>query len=142
MARVSNSGRVSRPVDSLTLEVLEYKTLRDEIESLEKRKRELRDSLMDAVKAAGEADTSGHIWLSFEDEDLPSLQAERRVTQTLNQDRAQVFLEDRGLTDRCTTLVRIVDEDAVMAARYEDLLSDEDIEAMFDEKVTWALKLK
>jgi len=131
-------------MDQLTAEILEYQSLRDDIEGLEKRKKVLRDSLLDTVQNAGERDEKGHLWLALDSDvnGVSSVQAERRVTQTLNEERAQEILEGLGLSAECTKTITVVDEDAVWAARWDDKLSDSDIEAMFDTKVVTALKLK
>lgn len=131
-------------MDQVSAEVLEYQVLKDQIEDLEKRKKVLRDSLMETVQEVGESDDQGHLWLDLDTEvnGVGSVQAERRVSQTLNEDRALALIEKRGLTETCTKLVRVVDEDAVLAAKFEDHFTEEDIDSMFDFKVVWALKLK
>lgn len=143
MARVAATQRVSQPIDSFSLQVMEYARLRDEIAELEKRQKELRDSLMDTVKNTGESDAKGHIWLELEGIDgVAALQAERRAKVSLNDERAMDLLTDRGLTDRCTKLVRIVDDEELMRAKAEELLSDDDLDSITDVSVTWALRVK
>jgi hypothetical protein len=131
-------------VDSLSLEIREYKMLRDEIAELEARQKNLRDSLMEALKASGDEDDKGHLWIPLEDEidGVTALQAERRAKVTINHDRAFAFLEERDLLDRCTKTIRVVDEDALMAARWDDALTDDDLASLTDTNVTWALRLK
>lgn len=144
MARVSTKGRPVQPMDDLSREVLEYQGLKEQIDDLEKRAKVLRDSLMESAKILGEADDKGHLWMELDDEinGVSAVLAERRVSQSLNEERAQEVLERLGLTDRCTKTVRVVDQDEVMACRYNDLLTDEDLFEMFDQKITWALRLK
>ena len=131
-------------MDDLSREVLEYQTLKQQIDDLDKRAKVLRDSLMESAKILGEADDKGHLWMELDEEinGVAAVLAERRVSQSLNEDRALEVLERLGLTDRCTKMVRAVDQDEVMACRYDDLLTDEDLIEMFDQKVTWALRLK
>lgn len=144
MARTSTVKRETSPVDQMTLEVAEYKALRDQVDALEKRKRALRDSLMETIKTVGEADPEGNLWLDLDAETagVSRLQAERRVQRSINEERGLALLDERDLLDRCTVEVRVIDEDALLAARYEDLLTEEDLDSMVDEKVVWALKLK
>lgn len=144
MARVSTKGRPMAPMDDLSREVLEYQGLKQQIDDLEKRAKTLRDSLMESAKILGEADDKGHLWMELDEEinGVAAVLAERRVSQSLNEERAQEVLERLDLMDRCTKMVRVVDHDEVMAARYEDLLTDDDLAEMFDVKVTWALRLK
>lgn len=144
MARVSNSTRTAAPVDALVAEVAEYQVVRGQAEDLEKRKKVLRDSLMEAVKAAGEPDDKGHLWfdLGAPVNGVQNLVAERRSSPELNEDRALEILESKGLLDRCTKTVRIVDHDEVMACLYDDEITESEVDEMFDVKVTWALRLK
>lgn len=144
MARVSNKVRTAQPLDQVSIEILEYQVVRDQVDELEKRKKSLRDSLMDTIKSAGEPDDQGHLWLELgaDVNGVSALQAERRVSQSLNEERALEVLERLGLTEECTRTVRVVDEDAVLAAKYEDRIAEDDIDEMFDHRIVWALKLK
>lgn len=144
MARVSSKGRNRQPVDDISREVLEYQTLKQQIDDLDKRAKVLRDSLMEAVKVVGDPDDKGHLWMELDEEinGVHSVLAEKRVSQTLNEERAQEIIEERGLTERCTKMVRVVDHDEVMACLYEEALSEADVDEMFDRKITWALRLK
>lgn len=144
MARVSTKGRSSQPMDDLSREVLEYQSLKQQIDDLDKRAKVLRDSLMESAKILGEPDDKGHVWMELEAEvnGVQAVLAERRVSQSLNEERALAVLEGRGLTERCTEMVLSINQDEVMACRYEDLLTDDDLFEMFDNKVTWALRLK
>jgi len=54
---------------------------------------------------------------------------------------AEDLIEKKGLTDRLYKTVRIVDEDELMAALYEGLLTEEEVDEMFPAKVVWALML-
>lgn len=144
MARVSTKARSRQPMDDLSREVLEYQNLKAQIDDLDKRAKSLRDSLMESVKVLGEPDDKGHLWMELDDEvnGVHSVLAERRVSQTLNEERAQEILAERELLDRCTKTVRVVDHDEVMACLYDELVSEADVDEMFDNKITWALRLK
>ena len=144
MARVSTKTRARQPMDDLGREILEYQVLKQQIDDLDKRAKVLRDSLMESAKILGESDDKGHLWMELDEEinGVSAVLAERRVSQSLNEERALEVLERLGLTDRCTTMVRAVDHDEVMAARWDGLMTDDDLAEMFDNKVTWALRLK
>lgn len=144
MARVAAKTREIQPTDVLSMEVAEYARIKEEVDALTKRQKELRDSLLSSIEALGEEDDQGHVWLELPNEigGVRSLQRQRRVTQSLNQERAQDILEALGLTEKCTELVRVVDEDAVMAAKWDGAISEDQIDDMFDVKVVWALHLK
>ena len=49
------------------------------------------------------------------------------------------LLKEKGLEDRCVKMVPQIDQDAIYAALYEGLLSEDDIYAMFPPRVTYAL---
>ena len=144
MARVSNNARSITPVDSLAAEVAEYQVIKGQVDELEKRKKTLRDSLMEAVKTAGEPDDKGHLWFDLGDEinGVQHILAERRVTQSLTEERAQEILDSKGLLDRCTKTILVVDHDEVMACLYKEEISEADVDSMFTSTVTWALRLK
>lgn len=131
-------------MDDLEMEVAEYAHVKEQVDALSKRQKELRDRLLEVVENLGETDDQGHLWMDLPREvgGVRMLQRQRRVTQSINQERAQELLEELGLTDRCTTLVRVVDEDALMAAKWDGEISEEQIDSMIDTKVVWALHLK
>jgi hypothetical protein len=80
MARVSSKGRSRQPVDDISREVLEYQTLKQQIDDLDKRAKVLRDSLMEAVKVVGDPDDKGHLWMELDEEinGVHSVLAEKR----------------------------------------------------------------
>lgn len=144
MARVAPAQREAKPTDLLSMEVAEYARIKEEVDALSKRQKELRDSLLESIDMLGEPDAQGHVWLELPAEvgGVRSLQRQRRATPTLNQERAQVLLDDLGLTDECTKLVRVVDEDALMAAKWDGKITEEQLDGVIDVKVVWALHLK
>lgn len=144
MARVATTTREAQPFDSLQAQVKEYKYLKDQIDSLSKRQKEIRDDLMVAVENAGYEDDKGHYWLEFDDEidGVGALQRMRRVSNPLDEEAAQEILTSLGLWEECTEEVRVVDQDAVMAALWNEKLTPADIDCIYPPKVTWALVLK
>lgn len=142
MARTNTKARTE--VDSLTAEVMEYQSVKSQVDTLSSRQKELRDSLMEVIEILGEPDSDGHVWLDLDQDvnGITRLQRRRRVTTTINEERAMEILEAAGLLDRCTKMVPAIDEDAVMAAHWEGLLTEEQIDQMADVKTVWALHLK
>lgn len=143
MARVGASREID-PVDDLTMEIAEYSRIKEQVDDLSKRQKELRDSLLGAIENLGETDDQGNFWMELPKPvgDVRVLKRQRRVTQTLNQERALQLLEENGLLDQCSQMVRVVDEDALMAAKWDGALTEEQIDSMIDTKVVWALHLK
>ncbi len=144
LARVANSTRKGQSEDPFISLVKEYQFVKSQAETFASRQKELRDSIIETVDALGEPDENGHIWLELPDqiEGLRGVVKERRVSQRLDEERAQEILKEHDLLNRCTKFVRQVDEAEVWEAKQEDLLTEDDLEAMFETKVSWALKLK
>ena len=46
------------------------------------------------------------------------------------------------MEDTLYKTIRVVDEDALMAALYNDELTEDEIDRMYPQKITWALVLK
>lgn len=83
------------------------------------RQNELRDRLKDSIKAHGQADEKGSLWL-----ELPNgkqLKAQRTEKSVLDGDRAMDLLQEKGVWDDChqvvvTVTLRGVDPQAAQAA--------------------------
>lgn len=69
---------------------------------------------------------------------ITTVKREKRVSQSLNEERANELLGSKGLLEQCITFVPVLDEDAVLALNYGEQLSDADLQSLYDEKVTWA----
>lgn len=118
----------------------EYIRIKDVIANLTKEANRRRDELAELVIENGEEDESGHFWLELPEdvEGYIALKRERRVSQVVDTEAAEQLLTERGLYDRCFKLVPTLDEDAVMACVYDDLLTADDLDVMFPKKITWA----
>lgn len=120
--------------------IRQYLSLKDEVDLLSKRQSELKKRLSDAVDSAGETDDRGHITLNVEDDikgDV-KLTRQKRVSKTLDLQVAEEILTKRGIKDACIKMIPTLDEAAIMAAFYEDRLTEEDIDAMFPAKTSYA----
>lgn len=144
MARVADTKREPQPMGTLEANVREYKYLKDEIESLQTRQKKIRDILMEVVEEDGYVDDQGHYWYEFDDaiDGVASLQRQRRVSRSLDEDAAAAVLTPLGLWEQCTELKRVVDQDKVYEALYDGDINEADIDAIFPAKTTWALFLK
>ena len=65
-----------------------------------------------------------------------------RTSRKINEAKAEEIIEAKGLEDKLYKTIRVIDEDALMAALYSDELTEEEIEEMYPQSVIWALKLK
>ena len=122
------------------LDVVEFIELRRRIEDLTKQKAAIQSQLSDLVDEVGEPDEKGHIWLRLPQEvgGYTALQRQRKVSQSLDEDVAEELLKSKGLFDRCYAMRPVLKEDEVMAAHFEGLITEEEIDKMFPQKVSYA----
>ena len=119
--------------------VRQYAAIKNQLKEINDREKELKDKLRAAVLEQGETDDNGSTTLEIED--VPGVEKivnQRRVSKFFDPETAERLLEEKGLTERCTIMVPILDEQEILAARYEDLLTDEDIDTMFPSKESFA----
>jgi hypothetical protein len=58
--------------------------------------------------------------------------------QGFDEDMARKLVDNAGLHEQCYETVEVLNEDAVLSAHYDGLLSEEDIDAMFPKTVNYA----
>jgi hypothetical protein len=123
--------------------VRQYLSLKDEAELLTSRTLMLKDQLLAAVDQE-ESDDKGHKKLVIEDKikGEVTLTKQRKVSKTLDMEIAEATLTAKGIKDKCLKMVPVLDESAIMSAFYEGLLTEEDIDAMFPAKVSYAFLVK
>lgn len=128
-------------IKELTNYVRQNTVLRDEIDGLTKRQVEVKKRVIDGIKELGYEDSTGHIVVDINDATTGISRAlhQRRVSKSLDVDIAEDLLDKKGLTERCSRKIFVLNEEEIMAAFYEGLLTEADIDAMFPAKVTWAL---
>ena len=122
--------------------IRQYLALKDQLDLITKRQIEIKQRLIEVVDAV-EADDRGHRVLSVEDETVGevTLTRQRRVSKSLNMDVAEEILTKKGIKDTCIKMVPVIDEGAIMAAFYENYLTEEDIDLMFPSKISYAFLL-
>lgn len=122
-------------------QVREYAFIKKQLEYLEQQQKNLRAKLFDQVEAKGEPDSTGNVVVELDNEieGFASIIKQRRVSRKLNEEAAEEIITARGLEEKLYKTVRVIDEDAVMAALYSDELTEQDIDNMFEQKVVWAL---
>jgi hypothetical protein len=116
-------------------------TLKDRIDSTLSIQNEIKTKLRDGVKELGEEDDRGHIVVEINDDitGISKVVNQRKVSKSLDMSVAEEILKEKGLHERCVMMVPVLDEEAIMAAYYEGLVTEEDIDKMFPAKVSWAL---
>jgi hypothetical protein len=142
MAKVSPEEiRISNP-DTLESQVREYAKVKASMDVLDARQKELRNLLFGHLDEEGLEDDKGNIQLEFNDpiDGITRLEKQRRVTRKIDELKAEEILEELGLTDEVYELKRVVNEDALMAAYYEEKISEDQLDEMFPANVVWALR--
>ena len=121
-------------------DVQQYVALKDEIGGLTKRHTTIKERIRASVVEHGETNSAGHVVLQVDDPvtGIEVVTNQKRVSKTLDLAIAEQILQDKGLHDQCLVTVKVLDEDAIMAAYHLGKLTEEDIDAMFPAKVTYA----
>ena len=119
--------------------VRQYLRLKDEVTLLTNRTNQLKEELLSAVDQS-EVDDRGHKKLTIDDElkGTVTLTKQRKVSNTLDMQIAEDILTAKGIRDHCIKMVPTLDESSIMRVFQEGLLTEEDIDAMFPAKVSYA----
>jgi hypothetical protein len=141
---INNQSIPDPSLEAIRKEVQQYVFLKEEVTAIETRVGTLRKRILAVVQEIGEENDKGSLVLPINDEvsNTASVIKQRRVSKVFDEDKATSLLAEKGLADSCTKIITVLDQDAVMAAYYDGKLTDEDIETMFPEKVSWALILE
>lgn len=143
MARVSDGPREFANPDDPETQIREYIKLAHTIDSLEERKKELRSALFELLETEGEEDEKGNLLLPLESpiDGVIRIEKSGRRSRKIDEDKATEIIEARGIGDDVYKMVRVIDEDALMAAFYEDKVTEEELDEMFPVNVVWALRI-
>ena len=126
-------------LDNLKKNARQFLTLKGEMSALADRQSELKKRMTQDLDAV-EPNESGHRVVEFEDDTIGNIKItkQRRVSKTLDMDIADQILTSKGIKNTCVKMIPTLDEAAIMAAFYEGYLTEEDIDAMFPAKETFA----
>lgn len=140
MARVK-PAELRTADDGIESKSKQYAFLKKQKEYMEKQMSELRESIFEVIDESGEIDSKGNVVVEFESEveGFGSVMKQRRVTRKINETVAEEMIAEKGLEDKLYKTIRVVDEDALMAALYSDELTEEEIDEMYPQNVVWAL---
>lgn len=121
----------------------QYVTLDKQADLIKGRQDDLKKRLKSAIEVKGYEDDKGHKYFDFGDDEVPGfrgLKSEKRVYTTLDESVAEKILADKGILEQCQKTIVVLDEEEILKARYADLLTDDDIDAMYETKVSFAFK--
>jgi len=141
MARVKAEDlRVADPND-ITGKAKQYAFLKAQIDYLEKQQKDLRADLIEAIEESGVVDDKGNVILDLPEEvdGYIAVMKQRRVSRKINEELAFELIEQKGLRDKLIITKEVVDEDALMAAMWNDELTEDEVDAMYPQNVVWAL---
>jgi len=130
-------------MQELVHHVRENVLLKERIEELTTLQNDVKKQLKQAIEELGETDDRGHVVVEIEDDvtGIRKVMHQRRVSKNLDIELAEIVLKEKGIHERCLTMVPVLNEDEIMAAYYENLITEADIDKMFPSKITWALVL-
>ena len=120
--------------------VRRFMQLRNMSDDMLKQANNLKTELAQWVADTGYEDDRGSRWVDLPApiEGVVALQWQRKVSQNLDEDVAESLIADLGLESRCYKTVQVLDQEAVLDCVKDGLISDEQVEAMFPNKVSWA----
>lgn len=135
--------RIANP-DDIAVQTREYAFAKKQVEYFEQKIKELRDKLFAKIEDSGEVDDKGNVILELSDdiEEFSLLTKQRRVSRKINEEVAMEMIEAKGLRDQLVKTIEVIDEDALMAALYNDELTEEEIDEMYPQTIIWALVMK
>jgi chromatin segregation and condensation protein Rec8/ScpA/Scc1 (kleisin family) len=145
MAKVTSEGaREFENPDDLSSQVKEYLKVKATLDLMEARQKELREKIFAQIDESGEVDDKGNIILELPKaiKGISIIQKQRRVTRKINEDVADRIIAELNLSERLYEMVRVIDEDELMAAMYDGEITEEQLEEMYPAKVVWALMTK
>jgi uncharacterized protein YebE (UPF0316 family) len=139
MARVKATE--SREEDPLIKDAREFSFLKQQIDFLEKQSKEVRERLFAQLDELGEVDDKGNIIIELPEEvnGFGAVVKQRRVSRKIDELIADEIITEKGMEDQLYKTIRVVDEDALMAALYNDELTEAEIDLMYPQKIVWAL---
>jgi hypothetical protein len=144
MARIKDEEPRVSVEDDLMAQAKHYAFVKEQLEYWEKQQKELKAKLFDRIDSEGEEDSSGNVVIELP-EDINGVVAvvkQRRVSRKINETRAEEIIAEHGMEDTLYKTIRVVDEDALMAALYNDDLTEDEVEEMYPANVVWALVMK
>jgi hypothetical protein len=140
--RIEEDGRLLGDPNNVVSQIREFVKLKDSLAVLETRQKELREKLFAQIDAEGVEDDKGNVqfYLDQDIDGVVRLEKQRRVTRKLNESVAEEVIAKHGLEDDLYEMKRVIKEDALMAAFYEEKITEEELDSMFPATVVWALR--
>ena len=144
MRVIDENAREFADPNDLATQVREYLQVKSSVDMLEKRQKDLRESLFAHIDADGEFDDKGNVFLELgaEVDGVVRIEKQKRVTRKIDESTAEQILANNNLEEDVYEVVRVINEDKLMAAFYEGKLTEDELERIYPAKVVWALTTK
>jgi hypothetical protein len=141
MARVKSEEPRTADENNLINQTKQYAFIKSQLEYLEQQQKELREKLFSALEIEGQTDDKGNIVIELpkEVEGYLSIIKQKRVSRKVDELIADEIITAKGMEEKLYKTIRVVDEDALMAALYNEELTETEIDQMYPQKITWAL---
>lgn len=141
MARIAKEETRVIDKDDVLSQTQQYAFFKKQVEYFQEQMKSLREDLFSKIEENGETDDKGNIIFELpqEIEGFVSMTKQRRVSRKIDEDVAFDIIDEKGLRDKLIKTVEIIDEDALMAALYNDELTESEIDEMYPQTVVWAL---
>jgi hypothetical protein len=125
----------------------EFKRAQLEVEGDRKKKiRGLRDDVLDYVLEKGDPDHTGSRFLTLTkpvtigDDTYTELKAEARHVTVIDEEYAEELIDKKKLRERCFKTIEVLDQDEIYAAHQDGKITDEELDLIFQETVSYSLK--
>jgi hypothetical protein len=128
--------------DDFESQLREYIKIKNSMEIFEARQKELREKLFGVLDSDGLEDEKGNLQYDLETaiDGVVRIEKQRRSSRKLDELRAEEIIEQAGIADDVYEMKRVINEDSLMAAYYQDKITEEQLDTMFPVTVTWALR--
>jgi hypothetical protein len=143
MARVQPSEPRNVTEDEFIAQAKEFVFVKKQLDYFEDKHKDLKEKIFSKIDVEGEVDSEGHIILELKEpiDGVRSFKKQRRVKRKIDETLAEQLIAEKGLEDKLYKTIRVVDEDALMAAMYSAELSEEEVDSIYPQVVTWAIVL-
>ena len=143
MARVQDAEPRNVTEDDFIGQAKEFVFVKKQLDYFEKKSKELREKIFSKIDEDGEVDSEGHVLLAFDEpiDGVYGFKKQRRVSRKINEELAEEVIIEKGLEDKLYKTIRVVDEDALMAAMYSAELTEEEVDSIYPLVVSWAIVL-
>ncbi|MFJ1700375.1 hypothetical protein ACIOHC_35890 [Streptomyces sp. NPDC088252] len=134
--------------DPRSEKVRQWALMKAQSDTMTTRMNKLRDDIMADIVLHGDKDETGSSSLRLSvpvvvgNKTYEELKREARISTTLNEERALALAKAKGIENDVVAHVPTIDMDALYAAHADGRVSEEEIDSLFDTKVSYAFKPK